>query len=842
MKEHNSLGNKSKPRCIVYSHIHPDSHYYDYESHPNVSITSESDILDLYSHQTHLYTHQSAIVTKPLLFNKGILIYNLYENLAENEDENASHIKVDIGEWIGFFEIQTSDESCNSIEKALADVSRQPFVDKGGEIDFDELEMPIIFERDKQCISDVEVLRDAILISVVPNENAEAGEAGAEKAEAGEAGAEKAEAGEAGAEKAEAGAETTEDMSISMVDEMGSKATSCTKSEVEIEGEMGKGNGGEYDGGRALCGGRLRLSSMQKKRTEKEMCYARPKKWLMYYLLSVSNRDGVPHDSNGGVELRAVLPSFEVVTNGKLGDSDSLYISIARALDDMYSDETDHDNENNDSPKDRGNRTSMDMRSFVADGLTQEMFEYYLDGYRSSQAQLQAINANIREINQSARAIKGELDTISTNTANRARYVELMKEAKRLKTLYRQLKIQRDNIRVEAMHFSFMKGVSSLGKLKRTILEATFHGNDEFLAILERKYNIKTIIFDKDAYDARDIDNVVQCGSKLFVRGGHVFEPTHYVLLEKSGDGLIYDNICFKRRYTHELDDIPEAIVRMIVDRIIEGNGGEYANIPDFGRLVHRRGSAGVCTRTRSLDASVDSSVILYVHANAPTNKVMAGRWLKERMPLERLVDFYELNDTHNKCWRQVLSNDWTAWFGVKEFDRSSLSVSSLSTAVLSVRRDLVGKRMGRIYAESSTRIMHFISVTHYLLYKEFPELCVKRDNGACYSVFEKDSGEPSCYTVHAAHSYASLARGSANDGGLEEDNDLVSVTYEDEVRANISKFLDPENADLKKALLATKNAMVYSFRPGKATVPFYALMEARSRIREAKATISCEI
>ena len=239
----------------------------------------------------------------------------------------------------------------------------------------------------------------------------------------------------------------------------------------------------------------------------------------------------------------------------------------------------------------------------------------------------------------------------------------------------------------------------------------------------------------------------------------------------------------------------------------------------------------------RLVDPSVDSSVVLYVHVNAPTNKVMAGHWLNEKMPLERLVDFYELNDARNACWRQVLSNDWTAWFGVKEVEASSLQLPLVS----SIKRDFVGRRVGRSYGNSLARVMYFISVTHYLLYKEFPELRVNNGTGSYFSVFEKDSGEPSCYTVRAARAYAALARRRARgDGEGGGDSQLVSEAHGDEVHAIISKFIAPENVDLKYALLATKNAEIKCFRPGEETVPFYALMEARNRIRDAKGTVAC--
>ncbi|NDC89367.1 MAG: hypothetical protein EB075_11305 [Bacteroidetes bacterium] len=186
-------------------------------------------------------------------------------------------------------------------------------------------------------------------------------------------------------------------------------------------------------------------------------------------------------------------------------------------------------------------------------------------------------------------------------------------------------------------------------------------------------------------------------------------------------------------------------------------------------------------------------------------------------MLVEDLVEYYELHESH-KYWRRVLSNEWESPFIV--WDGGGVDVQLVYP-----------RRYGKIrtYKEREKRKREFMSVSHYLLYKKYPN-AVQVVGDMEYSVFEMDSGSFASYTLQGAHTWLSDNMGRV--GGRNDTRERDMAEWEEE--ANWYKFVDKRNLELKKVLLLTKTAELWRFIPGGTTYRCVHLERVRSRLQES--------
>jgi hypothetical protein len=503
-------------------------------------------------------------------------------------------------------------------------------------------------------------------------------------------------------------------------------------------------------------------------------------------------------------------------------------------------------------------------------------YETFRNEYDKRTTVLKAANDHLRDMNARAREIHATLHKSAPGSLDRATHMALIKEGRRLKSIYPALKKQRDAYRGDVAALSFMKGVRSLTRLRRSVMDPTSEAHADFIPILERLGRFKVLLFDKDAYANRDVDHVVHCGGTDVltpVLSNRLFEPTYYVYLEKHNG--VYENVLYDGRYTVSFDEIPEQVVEAVVDRVLEGHGGECSNIPEFSKarvlsLTRRSeecdealdealdgdGSLVPLIETGVVDA--ESRAHLLIGDTAPANDVAAGRWLSERVPFVRLPDFYEFNAIH-PMWRRALSNGWT----MSPFRLTRLSPGAPGapgagglgggrprTKVL--YRDRHSKDKVRMYDHeiergadhvAPPREMEFASVSHYLMYCANPHLTARCGENA-YSVFECGSGEPSAYTLSAARalllSHAKRRapkpqrRVSVRNGKGASVCASKDAPVADEYHALWCKYSDPRNEDLKRVLMATNDATIYIVKRGRMTRPFYTLMRVREKLRDS--------
>lgn len=495
----------------------------------------------------------------------------------------------------------------------------------------------------------------------------------------------------------------------------------------------------------------------------------------------------------------------------------------------------------------RSEITCTDMRETISRKVGLDDLERDRAEYDARSLALRSANDWIRDLNERARVLHERLHGVGVSHS-REDYAKALREIKRLRGQYREMKRRRDAARRRAMDYAYMKGVGSLRKYRDAILhmECPCDGDGALLSILESAHRFRVIVLCKDAFEAGDVDNVVQCSPKT--SGAACEEPTHYVLLER--DALGYRTLASRGETALEFDELPEALVAEVVRRVREGFGGAFGSIPEFGRYRNRvvqneiKSEYGGSGRTApdpywsalsraaahpvaawhsALERSFDGDVHLIVHSRAPQRGVSAGTWLNESMPIAKMLDYYELDEpTAENTWRRVLSNEWVAPFRMRTQPRYRSYVTGVT----------LGGRKERAYevegaddegATADDREREYASVTHRALSVLYPSLVVKRD-GVAYSIFEWSSGEPTSRTIEAAAER--LREGECGAPRFE------AWTEAAEVDAIRSKFSDRRNRALLRTLRATGDATLHRYVRGGTIRPFHALACVRSELR----------
>jgi hypothetical protein len=305
---------------------------------------------------------------------------------------------------------------------------------------------------------------------------------------------------------------------------------------------------------------------------------------------------------------------------------------------------------------------------------------------------------------------------------------------------------------------------------------------------------MKTIILSEEAFNAGDLDSVMQCGqlNDTDIEKSELFKPDYYIMISYTGNH--YTLVSYKNKGIFKFREIPFDIKSLIINKCLEKNSGPYYLIPDFKKYKENLGlerDTGEPSEDERINDLYDKDITFMFHAKS-NKKPKAGKGSGEIIPINRMIEFNKLNKLSD--WRRKLNDDWIAPFTID------------------------GKRWG--------------SVTHYYLgsqYKKgFPDFSKE---------FSLDSESDISKDVEVA--YAAVETGKYKKKILRESNitidpDFFEVGLEpryklERERAIEAKFT--QNKDLKQVLMETRNAKLISFRRGKEPLLDEQLMKLRKNL-----------
>jgi hypothetical protein len=343
-----------------------------------------------------------------------------------------------------------------------------------------------------------------------------------------------------------------------------------------------------------------------------------------------------------------------------------------------------------------------------------------------------------------------------------------------------------------------MKGIDTLEKFKQKIKTCEFWAETWAISTLERILNIKFILLSSEAYHAKDLDNIIQCGqlNDTILENKGEFRPEMYIIVEYTGSH--YKLVSYKEKQIFTFAEIPYDIKKLIVDKCMERNAGPFAIIPDFIKFkdAHSSKSSGVAeTKYEELTEAklrgmYDDSIVFSFYNNSAA-KPLPGKGSGEKIPKDAVKEFTALAIIPD--WRKKLANTWLQPFTLDNHQWSS--------------------------------------VEHYYQASKF-----KKNNPAFYLSFSLDSGTDLSKDVSMAEGF-----GGANGkykGKLVRpkevvvDPDFFGPRSEKELYdAQYAKFT--QNEDLLKLLLATNNAKLVQHKRSREPEIYESLMLLRDKIRK---------
>lgn len=468
-------------------------------------------------------------------------------------------------------------------------------------------------------------------------------------------------------------------------------------------------------------------------------------------------------------------PNYGIIDNE--GDGDCLFATIRDAFSQI------------------AQQTSVaKLRKKLAEEATMELFTNYKEMFDMYNSELIKETANAKELSKHYVNIK----TKFSNVLDRNEQKQLVENAKQVKTQHDDLVRSKQVTSQLLSEFKFMKGIDTLEKFKQKIKTCEFWAETWAISTLERILNIKFILLSSEAYHAKDLDNIIQCGqlNDTILENKGEFRPEMYIIVEYTGSH--YKLVSYKEKQIFTFAEIPYDIKKLIVDKCMERNAGPFAIIPDFIKFkdAHSSKSSGVAeTKYEELTEAklrgmYDDSIVFSFYNNSAA-KPLPGKGSGEKIPKDAVKEFTALAIIPD--WRKKLANTWLQPFTLDNHQWSS--------------------------------------VEHYYQASKF-----KKNNPAFYLSFSLDSGTDLSKDVSMAEGF-----GGANGkykGKLVRpkevvvDPDFFGPRSEKELYdAQYAKFT--QNEDLLKLLLATNNAKLVQHKRSREPEIYESLMLLRDKIRK---------
>ena len=468
-----------------------------------------------------------------------------------------------------------------------------------------------------------------------------------------------------------------------------------------------------------------------------------------------------------------------------------------------------------DAFKQLGKETTVEkLRALLANEATEDMFQESRTLYATTLGEFQEKEQEMKQIKKTIEQIKRRMDKVS----EKLEQDKLLTNVKELVDKHNKLKNEKNQTNELLREFIHMEGLDTLEKFRKYILTSKYWADTWAVSTMERLLNIKVIVLSKSAYDAGDMDSVLNCGqlNDTILEEKGVFQPDYYIMTSYTGNH--YTLVSYKERRILKFSELPYDIKIMIVTKCLERNSGPYYLIKDFRNLKTKLGlneNEGEPIKDDeflSVDL-YDSKTTFMFYQNSDSHP-KAGKGSGETT--DNLVKFNALNGI--KEWRRKLDDTWIVPFSINGTKWSS--------------------------------------VTHYFLgsqfKKGFPDYTLK------YSI---DSNSPISNSVKAAKdeynkvlkTKKSTLMGQGSKGAQQltaegvsrpalfgdsisiiPDPDFFTIKENPIHETQRMKALDAkfnQNLDMKQVLLETKDAKLVHFERGKEAPVDMLLMRLRKQI-----------
>ena len=336
--------------------------------------------------------------------------------------------------------------------------------------------------------------------------------------------------------------------------------------------------------------------------------------------------------------------------------------------------------------------TIHELRKQLADEVTDDVFKKYREKYALYHGILKTQNSESKEKIDQYNDYKRRISSIH----DRPQQQLMIAGAKKL-AIEHNLKL--DEIKYTKLlssQYDYMKEVRNTEQLKERMQTSLYWPDTWAIATMERVLNMKFVFFSSRAYNAGDIENVIQCGGvetiDPLILKKSLFEPTAYIMIDKGGIVLtsasasgkssnatgkdLYKLMTYKTHGVFAFSEMPYDVKLLITTKCLESQSGSFCLIPQF-KLFQKE--LGIRVESRMSSQSIDD-ILEEVHMDTNGSSSRSGSHLYspdivfqfynksdpiplpgtgsgEKIPEEDKIHFQKLATFDN--WRRKLSNFW---------------------------------------------------------------------------------------------------------------------------------------------------------------------------------------
>ena len=307
--------------------------------------------------------------------------------------------------------------------------------------------------------------------------------------------------------------------------------------------------------------------------------------------------------------------------------------------------------------------TTVDaLRNILSENVSEAIFEQYQSIYMGIHSELQSIESNLKHIKDTVQKLKKQC----SNTSNKQENKSLIDRIAELREKYTELNREKDSVNELMGEFRFMQNITTLDDLKKYILTSGYWADTWAISTLEKKLNVKIVVFSEEAYKANDLDSVLLCG-QMNEQPSNQKNPDYYILTSYTGNH--YTQVTYDTRKRFTFASLPSQIKSLIINKCIEKNAGPYYSIPEFRQLkmklgIHVDEGKMVDPDDEYLnDHLYNNKTVFMFHANS-NGTPKPGQGSGEKINHDDLVLFKDLILKHKKNnWRRQLDDSYLSPF-----------------------------------------------------------------------------------------------------------------------------------------------------------------------------------
>lgn len=306
-----------------------------------------------------------------------------------------------------------------------------------------------------------------------------------------------------------------------------------------------------------------------------------------------------------------------------------------------------------------GKRTTVDiLRRVVADSANADVFQSYSNLYRMYVTEEAELESNIGKTAKMITDLRRRYKNIPETKKEERQtvYAEIVALNKKQQTYKLDLVTATKN----KNEYIFMENVDSLKDMRVAMRDSKYWADEIAISALENALNTKFIILSNSSYKMGDEDAVLKCQTSVSKNDSRVINPDYYIMLSYTGNH--YELISYKNKSIFEFTEIPYKVKALIVNKCIEKNDGTFGLIKDFINFQERLGievEPEAHTPPSQNVQDIDDSTVFMFHKTSAHEK--PGKGSGETIKPENISKYAEL--ARIKDWRRLLADEATTPF-----------------------------------------------------------------------------------------------------------------------------------------------------------------------------------